>query len=368
MLGGVSSHLGVRGRRCPFYGGAAPRRMARMSHFDLGGNGLFVPCGWPGTAAIIAAVVPPFRTAKLTSLEQRGSTVWQPTNVTNGDVLAFDGNASACVALVGGEANYRVLHSADDGLLWSMPWPDLPREQLVTALMAARDAVYAGLFMNGVVRAAYAAGGKRSVWEGTGHGLPEDAVVTSLAGSKDVVYAGTRRHGIFVHTGNEWSAIEGTRRSVADREAVAAMAVVDDHLVVADWRSLHLIRKDGRSTPLDPFAEAAPIGLVRTGRRGLVAWSTRAVRFSDDGGSIWHGLPDPPPDTMIRSAAFVGMSVLAVMQGPDGSCLQRWNFGEEEWSEFGASLPESGRPSSVFATPSGVLLGMGDGGIHRLLL
>ncbi len=304
-------------------------------------------------------------------LEQLGPAAWQPTNVTRGTVLAFSASGANCVALIEADGAHLVLHSDDDGASWSAPWPEIPENLLVTALLAGSEAVHVSLLGEGVLGACYFQAGIYSGWEDAGVGLPRSAVVTSMAEANHVLYAGTQRHGIFtrVISGRAatcWNAMGSDGEAYDARAAVTSLVAVGGRLMGASAQGLLLIDEEGGRVASDSNAPAAPIGLAGTEDNGLMAWSPRGVWFSEDGGVFWVGLPDPPRKAIVRSTATAGPIVLAVMQTPHDRSINRWCYGAEAWTPFNDGLPQTASPSAVVATATSVLLGTGDRGIYRL--
>lgn len=299
-----------------------------------------------------------------------GRAAWQHTNVMGGDVLALSASGADCVALIQADRSYQVLHSGNDGMVWSAPWPELSRDLHATALLASPDAVFVGFWRRGVLHARNARLGTFSAWEESGAGLPEDAVVTSMAHSNTVIFAGTQRHGILTramrgHGGLRWRPMSFAATSREAIEAVTSIAVLEGRLVGAGALGLVRIDEEGGGAVLDRFWADAPVGVARAGGRGLTAWSPRGVRYAEDGEHRWFGLPDPPRDAFVRGAAGAGKIVVAIMHMPQGGSVHRWSYGAQAWTPFEDGLPTPVRPSSVLATSTSILLGTADRGIFR---
>ncbi len=307
------------------------------------------------------AVVQPTGIFTLSCEEIPGRTAWQSTNVTRGDVLAFASLASECVALLAVDGATRVLHSFDEGLLWASPWPDLPRNSLVTALAAGPGAAFVGLLSGGVLWAPRADGAE---WRPAGGDLPEDGVVTALAASQHEVFAAIRGRGIFRLSAGAWSIASHPGEPSCAGVVVTSLSFRRSRLVAATTRGLWTLDETGCCVLSGIPAIMRPIGVVEWAHDGLLAWTPSGVFFSEEINGKWMGLPLPPEGMLVRSAAPFGSSVLVVLQGHGQSTVHRWRPGLAEWEkDFGGP----GESVSIHAASDAVLLGLGEGGIDRTM-
>lgn len=273
------------------------------------------------------------------------------------------------MALVGENGVYRVYHSGDAGRNWSPSWPDLPGGLSVTALLAAADGVYVGSLMRGVFAAPYHCSGEPPVWRDVSGGLPTGVSVSALAAAGREIYVGTRGHGVFAHSSDEWRSMDSAGDSVGDKEAVTALAVADDGVLVGGTRALTRMRIGGGGRDAGAFTEStsAVMGIQVASPGRLLTWSSRRVWYSDDDGTSWLGLPRQPIDGgYIRSAAAIGSHVFAGVQGNRGAGVLRMELGADRWEKCGDGLPMPCWSVVVAAASGAVLAGLGSQGIYRL--
>lgn len=291
----------------------------------------------------------------------RANFVWRPSNITEGDVLAFAEEDGVIFVSIAAREKCRIYASTSAGITWAPVSAGLPDSCCVASLALLEKKLFAGTLSNGVWCL------DADEWRSLSCGFPVHCEITSLATCGSVLYAASRRHGMFRLSGNGWSPwSEGLPFTSAEFIWVAPST---DELLVSDAINLYRRAPDDSSwMPLSPCLPYGrmPVGIQPNISAGLYAWGAEGVFRSHDGGRSWTSLGDVFwRSRFVRGVVATGGALFAGTIGDGSGGIYRSLDDGSTWEDYSQGLPQPLWSTNLALSGSVLLTGTGASGIWR---